>query len=196
MTILSTMAVILRWWPRLLRSQSRGADFWYDDWLAVAALPFNLALNAVTIYWASIGLGRHIAPTVGPSQFFTYWIINFFYFTSLALVKISVLLFYSRVFHTPVLFKVALWSSAGLVMAWWAAVNVLSVFECLPIAMLWYRDMDGACLGICQILLGGAAPNVALDAILLFMPLAPIWRLPIKTTRRLSLSIIFMLGYW
>ena len=35
MIALSTLAVILRWWPRLL---SKDVDFWWDDWTALGAL--------------------------------------------------------------------------------------------------------------------------------------------------------------
>ena len=195
MIFLSTLAVILRWWPRLL---SYKADFWYDDYMAFAALPFALALNGVTIYWASIGLGKHLdsAPLDAASQFFTLWITNFFYTTSLAAVKISVLLFYGRVFRTGIVLKLALWMTAFLVVAWWMAIDVLNVIQCQPISAFWYRDSAGTCVALRTVLLSTAAPNVVTDTLLLILPLPILWKLPIGASRRLVLSVVFMLGYW
>ena len=195
MIFASSGAVILRWWPRLL---SQKADFWYDDYMALAALPFALALNGITIYWASIGLGKHIdsAPMDTASQFFTLWITTFFYTTSLAAVKISVLLFYGRVFRSSTAFKFALWTTAFLVVAWWMAIDVFNVIQCQPVSKSWYRDSPGTCVELRTVLLSTATPNVVTDTLLLVLPLPTLWRLPIATSRRMMLSVVFMLGYW
>ena len=195
MLFLSTLAVILRWWPRLL---SHKADFWYDDYLAIVALPFALALNAITVYWVSIGLGKHAdgAAVDAPQQRFTFWIINFFYNTALTLVKLSVLLFYGRVFRSTLGLRIALWTTAFLVVAWWLAINVLDVVQCRPIAKFWYQDTPGTCVGLHHVLLSAAMPNVVIDVILLTLPLPILWSLPIEASRRLVLSTVFMAGYW
>ena len=159
--------------------------------------PFTLALNAITLYWVSIGFGKHMEYAIGdaPSQFFTYWILNIFYNTALSLVKVSVLFFYARVFRTSMAFKIALWIMAFLVIGWWVAIDVLALTECSPTARFWYRDSPGECLDFYRVNIGTAIPNACTDFILLVMPLPMLWSLKISVQRKLAYSVVFMFGY-
>jgi hypothetical protein len=109
----------------------------------------------------------------------------------LAAVKIAVLLFYKRVFTTPI-FKAAVWFTIGLVSIWAWLFFFLILFEIdpisFPLTMVKLR-FDTAALG-----LGQAASSFALDVLVLCLPLPVIFKLNMKWERKVAVALIFWLG--
>lgn len=43
--------------------------------------------------------------------------------------------------------------------------------------------------------MGQAVPNIALDLVLLILPLRPLWKLNMKRSQKMTLVIVLVLGY-
>lgn len=214
MLILATVAVALRLWARHITRQAR---FWWDDWLCLAALvspslspdnrdmsslfasqPFVWTSCALSIYWVHIGLGRHINEVPGPhSQLaLVLFIENFIYNTGLSLVKMSVLLFYSRFFGNVPVYRYFLWIAGFLVVGWLIAINFLALFMCVPVRKQWQPKAPGRCLNSHTCFLGATITNVIIDIILLVLPVPMLWRIQVKVSRKVGLVGVFAVGYW
>ncbi len=112
---------------------------------------------------AQHGLGRHIE-AVGPNGALFYlrtlYVDGLVYNVCLALVKISVLCFYQRVFSTTKRTRQLLRITAGLVLAWCISVVVTCVLECLPIKSSWTPTMKGKCIDVLQFYYGSAGSSI------------------------------------
>lgn len=109
----------------------------------------------------------------------------------LAAVKISVLLFYKRIFATKV-FKTVVWCAIGLVSVWAVLFFLLVLLEIDPISFPLTEvtlKYDSSALGLAQV-----ASSFVLDLLVLCLPLPLIYRLNMKPQRKVAVALIFWLG--
>jgi hypothetical protein len=111
----------------------------------------------------------------------------------LALVKISTLLFYRRIFdYQP--FRRLVWAVIALVACWGIIFFLLVVFQSNPVEASWgakpgYLRFDSAKLGYAQV-----GSSIALDLLVLCLPLPRIYKLHLNRTKKLAVACIFWLG--
>ena len=146
------------------------------------------------------GLGQHITslhPSDAVEQLKALYACYIIYDISITLPKISALLFYARVFGTQQkLFRYALYVTHGLAVAWLITVSLIGVFLCDPVKKQWEPTTKGHCHPNTLLWLTSAIPSVVIDLILLLLPLPMLWRLQMKTSRRLLVMTVFGCGYW
>ncbi|MCJ1384101.1 hypothetical protein MMC17_007217 [Xylographa soralifera] len=194
--ILSTAAVVLRFVSRMMSK----AGLWWDDWIIVAALVMTWCACLLMITSTQHGFGQHMAvegsfeDRVGAAN---YWFKSFYayetvYTIAITLAKYSILLFYSRIFKEHY-FKLALWVTAGIVTAWFIAIELSVLLECIPIHSLWDFG-PGHCINLQAFFLGSGIPNVILNTVILVLPLPMIWTLQIERSQKIALSSVFLLG--
>lgn len=84
----------------------------------------------------------------------------------------------------------------SMIVILWAACGILTgCFTCIPTEKLWYPELPGGCMDLSKFYYGLQVPNIATDAIILFMPMHVVWGLPISRTQKFGLSAIFILGF-
>ena len=66
------------------------------------------------------------------------------YRIAVSLVKLSILLFYRRIFHFRRLLMIP-WIVTGIVMAWCIAMTLVSIFQCQPILRAWDKSVLETC---------------------------------------------------
>uniref|UniRef100_A0A093VNU2 Rhodopsin domain-containing protein n=1 Tax=Talaromyces marneffei PM1 TaxID=1077442 RepID=A0A093VNU2_TALMA len=115
------------------------------------------------------------------------------YFVSLAATKMSILLFYTRLFPTRE-FKLAAKVIACIVTAWLIATILVSVFSCSPVRAFWTHEAGSKCINSEQFYIANAVPNIITDAFILTLPLRMVWGLHTSKWERVALTFIFMLG--
>lgn len=149
-----------------------------------------------------LGLGRHIetlpSENVAKSLLVIY-IVYFVYDTALVLTKASALLFFSRVFTRDVhrgWFNYAVWATHALNIAWWFGIVFATIFMCDPVAKNYQPDLPGRCGSTGALWIGSAVPSVAIDLVILLLPLPKIWGLQMSLAQRSGLVVVFLLGYW
>lgn len=113
------------------------------------------------------------------------------YSVTITAIKISVLLFYFRIFGVRPDVRIAIYAIGALVVIWGIVAFFLSIFQCTARA----RTIPGAhCMSTFKFFLGTAIPNTLLDISLLVLPLRVLWTLQLSTQKRIALSTIFSVG--
>ncbi|KAJ9204731.1 hypothetical protein DTO166G4_6978 [Paecilomyces variotii] len=191
-TILAVISVVFRFWARLKSAAGIGLD----DWLSLGGLLIlfiNLALNLIMVV---NGLGLQASElTAGNLTWIAKAIFGdeIVYIVNLALIKISILLMYCRVFALR-RFRVGAWI-IGIITCCWTLIFVfLILFQCHPIAKAWDPLLSGHCWNMRGTFIGNAVPNIVTDVVILVMPIYNIWKLHIRMVQRISLLGIFFLG--
>ncbi|KAF4629254.1 hypothetical protein G7Y89_g8897 [Cudoniella acicularis] len=198
--VLPTVAVALRFWARWVNVPSGNVlKFWWDDWLVLLSLPLAWAQGITTLYWTSIGLGRHVY-MVSPSHLKTGLIIlyaNFFFWNiGLTLSKLSVLCLYARIFKVKTAFRRALWIVGALNVAWEIFAFFSALFQCTPIEKVWNPLMKGGvCINYYKWFLTMAISTFLLDIIILLLPMPILYQLSLSTNRKVLVAVLFLCGY-
>ena len=146
----------------------------------------------------SIGLGKHIDQVPGPYSELAklLFIVEIIYTTGLTVVKMSVLLFYVRVFGIVRVYRFIFWIVAFLITGWGISMNFMGIFSCAPIHTAWDSTVLGHCDSSYKTDLGAAIPNIAIDFILLILPVPMLWRLHTEISSKIALVAVFSAGYW
>ena len=157
---------------------------------------FVWSICGVTLYWVSIGLGRHISQIPGPhTQLAKLLTVNLIlYNTGFTVVRLSVLLFYVRIFWSVQTYRMIFWTVGSLIIGWCIAANSLAIFACVPIHKAWDPAIPGHCLDPSRTFLGSIILNILIDIVLLVLPIPMIWKLSMNTSSRLALIVVFCLG--
>ncbi|KAL9125036.1 MAG: hypothetical protein Q9217_005706 [Psora testacea] len=192
--VLATTAVMLR----LIAMRLSTWTFWWDDVAILLSLVLSYACSALTFIDADNGVGRHFE-TVRKANvdmlFKTTIAYQILYCVCVSLIKISILLFYYRLFGVRKQFKITVFVVLGLVCAWCIAIVLLDVFQCVPVKAAWIRPYPHSkCIDNNATMLGTAITNVVLDLTILVLPLTPIWNLALTFRQKISLTAIFLLG--
>ncbi|KAI5801347.1 hypothetical protein EDC01DRAFT_517102 [Geopyxis carbonaria] len=191
-TILATIFVGLRFLART----RRGIGLGRDDYTLLAALVFLYADAGVNMALIHYGMGRHAAAL--PPHQLTLMLKGlvfheFFYCTTVGVIKISLLLMYARIF-TVRWFRTAAWIVGASVVGWTIAIQFVSIFQCTPIYKAWEPFTPGHCINLKASFIGNGVPNVITDFVILTLPMPVVWNLQASVAHRLSLSFIFLLG--
>ncbi|MCJ1269635.1 hypothetical protein MMC22_009527 [Lobaria immixta] len=116
------------------------------------------------------------------------------YTPTIAMVKLSILLLYVRVFP-GVQFRRFVYGMGTVVALWWVACQCITVFECTPIHFFWTETpTTGHCVNVRTYFIGQAIPNIITDLLIMALPLPPIWKLNLPRRQKFALSGIFLLG--
>ena len=108
-------------------------------------------------------------------------------------VKISIVLFYQRVFATRRFY----WVANGVITAcvcWFIAIFFLDIFQCHPVEYQWDKSKDGHCLNDRTSFVSNSVFNVAIDFTIFFMPMPMIWKLHRSWKDKAALMAIFAVG--
>lgn len=124
------------------------------------------------------------------------WISQILYVCCVYLTKLSILCFYLRVFVEQGLARQT-YVLLGLTAVCFVVVLFLSIFQCSPVSYVWTswdRVHQGHCLPLSATMYLNAVPNIALDCLVLALPLPTLLRLNLDTGKKIGLLIVFSLG--
>lgn len=127
------------------------------------------------------------------------WIAYFVYDAGLFLTKLSVLLFLRRVFpksHSGNWFNIGLLVAHVINVAWLLGIVFGTIFLCDPIEKSYNPMIPGSCGSTSSLYIGSAVPSIAIDLIILILPLPKLWSLQIDRARKMGLIVVFTFGYW
>jgi hypothetical protein len=177
--------------------------FGYDDAFIVAAWIAGVPVTIFDGFYYEYGIGQDI--WMVPFDHITlllkyFWAGEISYLAATVLVKISLLLFFLRIFpnyHFKILCKVMI----GVVTAFGIAFFFALTFQCSPVKYAWLRWDDpqgrnGSCV---DVYIGGymhAALNMGLDIIILIMPMPLLYKLQFgySTRQKSHAFIMFSFG--
>ncbi|KAF2849815.1 hypothetical protein T440DRAFT_451417 [Plenodomus tracheiphilus IPT5] len=175
-------------------------DIGMDDWSVLACL-IAATPNAVITVFGTVknGLGRDIW-TLTPAEITEmlkyFYVMASLYFTQVALLKLTLIFFYIRVFPSKGVQRL-LWGTVVFVALWGFSYVIVAIFQCRPIRYFWTKWdglHNGTCLDINAITASNAGLSIALDLWILGIPLWQLYGLKLHWKKKFGVALMFCVG--
>lgn len=198
LSVLAILAVSLRLIARRMNRTSLGLD----DWTILIALIFVLAGAASNIIGAVMGNmgsheimpnGKRIAMSKIVIQAQTLWAIQWSGAIGEGLTKISILLFYRRIFLGKV-FNITNWIVMGLCVVWTISFFLVNFFACPRVVTYWHHPQPKDCIDLVPMFYARLISDIITDAMILVLPWYPVYHLQMSLRQRLIIIGIFLTG--
>ncbi|OOF96476.1 hypothetical protein ASPCADRAFT_514763 [Aspergillus carbonarius ITEM 5010] len=171
---------------------------WWDDWMIIFSMAWNLIVVAFIFAMIHLGMGIH-APHLPTSHIILiakYLVVaEILYVFNLVWTKLSILLMYYRIFHFPY-FKKWAYAIGTFVILWVICITFLFIFICVPVQKLWYPSLPGRCINQVGTWIANATSTIATDLVILLLPLPQVWKLQLRLSEKIALTVAFGLGFF
>ncbi|KAK3295782.1 uncharacterized protein B0H64DRAFT_154497 [Chaetomium fimeti] len=181
---------------RFLARYRQNARILIDDWMMVAAFVVLVGNMIMNLELIKMGLGLHSgALTLPQMQQLNETLVGaeIIYVTGVNLYKISLLLFYFRVFPIRSV-RLGGYICGGVSTAWNIACILAATWQCTPRERLWMPWLDGTCIDLFLTQLCISVPSILCDIAILCLPLPHVLRLKTNLWQRMLLTFVFLLG--
>ncbi|MCJ1249410.1 hypothetical protein MMC30_006634 [Trapelia coarctata] len=190
--VLAAVAVALRFYAKRLKAIA----FRTDDYAVLLALIITIAICVLYIIGAAVGgIGVHVQdlPPHGRAFFNkVLFAVQFCYLANVALVRFSILLFYTQLFPSRK-FRLTVYAMNTVICLWFVAFFFATLFQALPISLNWNMQ-PGTTINRYAMYTATAATETILNIATLVFPWPIVWRLKIDTKYKRLVSGIFLLG--
>jgi hypothetical protein len=125
-----------------------------------------------------------------------FYFTELLYLTSIGLTKISILLFYLRIFPHRGLRRI-IYFTIVLCVLYIIAFVTATALQCLPISLAWNRwdgEHGGKCFNLNADAWASAGINIILDLIVIILPIGEIKKLSMSRRRRFAIMLMFLIG--
>ncbi|ERF74613.1 hypothetical protein EPUS_00743 [Endocarpon pusillum Z07020] len=116
---------------------------------------------------------------------------------TISLVKISILVFYQKIFSTPG-FRKASFVVGSVCILWLLVCCLVSVFQCRPISAAWHFELallgQAQCIKYGHFIIGYELSNVLLDIAIIALPLSMLKKLQLALERKIVVACMVLLG--
>ncbi|CAJ0544318.1 Ff.00g035570.m01.CDS01 [Fusarium sp. VM40] len=194
--ILALLAISLRFVARTIQ---RTRIHW-DDWVIILSMVLVAGTASLAIAGGIYGAGKHVWALQMEDLEQIYKILfgyTFLYSASCAIIKISILLFYGRIFPTTEsVFRISIMFGYFLSISYPIVVWVTMGNACRPIEHFWtqFSGTEGTCIDINKFFLALGIVNMVNDFYILLVPIPQIFQLQMSLRKRLGINSIMMLG--
>ncbi|KAL2072680.1 hypothetical protein VTL71DRAFT_12023 [Oculimacula yallundae] len=193
MAALAAVFVLLRFYSRTMVVRR----FWWDDGIVAIAALFMIMIAVVMIWDSTIGLGLHAWDVESPEKLVmiakVFYVMRLFYVIVQVLLKVSILLFYLRVFPVPWM-QVLIWIMIAFTLLHGVAFVFPVLFQCTPVALLWDPRVQGHCIPLKTLTLPGAVFSIFEDFAILLLPIPCLSKLNVGRGKKFSLIAMFSVG--
>jgi hypothetical protein len=108
--------------------------------------------------------------------------------------KISLLLFYVRIFYTRK-FKFFAYGVGSLVISFGIGMLFQTIFQCSPVDYGWNKTVKhGSCVDAMLVYRIASPINLLTGVLILVMPMPLVWRLHAPRGQKVALTAVFMIG--
>jgi hypothetical protein len=109
--------------------------------------------------------------------------------------KLSILLFYRRVFPSRNFHRI-LWAVGAFILAYSITSSMVNLLQCLPIEANWNPELAATakCVHFGTELIAISTINAVTDLALLILPMPMLWGLHTSRNKKIQLMVIFALG--
>lgn len=149
------------------------------------------------------GLGHHLVYVVDslPAMMKYLYVTNAAYHTTTALIKLSLLLQYLRLFRQGALRYMCM-TMLAVIAGWGLAFSFLAWFPCLPVSGFWHRTAQSKCYGFGyrtmneakMTLFVFAGTNMFFDIVIFMIPLTEYFRPGLRKKQILAMTGLFAMG--
>ncbi|KAK0714226.1 hypothetical protein B0T21DRAFT_386954 [Apiosordaria backusii] len=189
-----TLVIIgLRMFARFLT----GAGLWWDDYLILFAVPQGMAMVVIQGMWAPMGIGYPMAQAAPNIEHILKMLVSYelIYATSISTIKLSVLVFYLRVFVNKAMRMAT--KGAIIFVCLWSVGNILQVFLiCRPFAAVYTLELmpTAQCGNQVGSFIAIGAFNIITDVVILTLPIPTVWSLKTSKGNKIGLTVVFLVG--
>ncbi|KAI1398395.1 hypothetical protein F4819DRAFT_36661 [Hypoxylon fuscum] len=193
--IIAGVVVVMRLLARILMNMA----LWWDDWANFAAMLICIAYTAYILKLKDGGLGTDLwaVPLENiNSQLIGYYATAIFYAAARFLIRISIILFYTRVFRTPWA-KRLIWGSFIFSVLISIPPILVIAFECTPVSYYWSRwdgEHAGHCINTKAFIWAVFVLLLLNDLWLMGIPLYFVAKLQLSLKKKLLASAMFCVG--
>ncbi|KAI1505266.1 hypothetical protein F5X99DRAFT_430529 [Biscogniauxia marginata] len=194
---LGLLAFGLRCFARLFGSRSWG----WDDTVMCFAMCFEIPLAVLSIPLTQHGLGLDIwnVPFDDITEILhIYFFDEMIYIAALSLTKVSILLFYLKLFPKRS-FRICTWFLIAANIIYALTYVFLLIFQCNPIQgawLFWDGEFEAQCLSINVLSWSAAAINILLDLAVIILPLPELFQLSLSLRKKLQIMAMFAVGFF
>ncbi|KAF2011127.1 hypothetical protein BU24DRAFT_466858 [Aaosphaeria arxii CBS 175.79] len=200
--VTSTISLVLRFIGKRFKRTRLSSE----DWFIIVAQACLYGLAVLCILQTSIGGAGNKATewpyashstriSKSPTALKLLISIQCLFAASVASIKISICLFYNRIFPSKQ-FRIASWITIGLASAWAIGYITFVLVSCRPLAYFWNPNIAG---GTCvkdrttPFMVIGAL-DALVDIVILILPLHMLYKLNVRIPDKVALIIIFGTG--
>lgn len=185
---------------RLVSKYISNAEFGLDDYFVVITLVSGIPSSILTVR-ATIpnGLGKDIW-TVPFNQItafvHAFYAMEVLYFLQVALLKLSLLFFYLRVFPGPKIRRF-IWGTIIFDILFGLVFILTGIFQCRPISYYWNSwdgEHEGKCVDINALAWANAGISILLDAWMLGLPMSQVIYLNLHWKKKVGVALMFIVG--
>jgi hypothetical protein len=115
------------------------------------------------------------------------------YLIVLGLLKVSLVLFYIKIFKTR-RFEINAYIVLAFIIINTLVIFLITIFLCSPVKSFWDRDIKGKCIDQQGVAYANSASAIAQDLVLLILPLVSIRNLRIQLYRKIAVGFMFAIG--
>ncbi|KAK2053307.1 integral membrane protein [Colletotrichum caudatum] len=170
-----------------------------DDTVAVVAFVVHIAVYSQTFYTLDVGLGRDIwaLHDYQITNFLrVFFLLEFLYLVELPLIKASILFFLLRIFPGRGIRR-WLWSVQFLNLLVCLAFVIVTLAQCRPFSYFWTGwdgEHEGMCINLSKLALFHVGFNIALDVVMLVLPITQVYKLKMDTRKKIGVIAMFQAG--
>ncbi|KAJ9219937.1 hypothetical protein C8Q69DRAFT_482915 [Paecilomyces variotii] len=183
---------------RLLSRYERKQKLWWDDYMVIFSMVWNIMVLGFILGMIKYGMGLH-ADTIPPEHVVMIAkllvVAEVLYVYNLVWTKISFLLMYYRIFHVPY-FKKWAYIIGTFVVLWVITIMFAFIFICVPVEKLWTPSLPGHCINQVGTWIANACSTIATDLAILVLPIPQVWKLQLARSQKIALTIAFCLGFF
>lgn len=124
------------------------------------------------------------------------FIISMTYSYSIGFSKLSILLFYWRIFKQSAI-RIPIQILLGLSVSWLLLRTFMVTFHCLPVQAYWDKSIEGAVCKIndSQFFFGTCLTHFALDVVILALPIIEVFKLRLRMGQKIAITALFVIGF-
>lgn len=194
--VISGAIVLLRFFSKWFAN----AEIGLDDYFIAITLGTGIPSSVLTVHGViSNGLGRDVW-TVTPKQItgfiHAFYAMEILYFAQVALLKLSLLFFYIRIFPGPKIRRL-IWATVIFDVLFGVTFVFLALFQCRPISHYWKSwdgEHHGTCLNANGLGWSNAAISIVLDAWMLGLPMSQLVSLQLHWKKKIGVAMMFIVG--
>ncbi|KAM0551201.1 hypothetical protein ACHAPJ_008543 [Fusarium lateritium] len=185
---------------RLAIRTQQGPGLSLDDYAIVVSWLFVAATAGMVVAVGRAGAGKHVwSLTIDQLVETTklLYVYSYIFCTAVFTTKISILLFYRRVFSRGGLsFKLSFWFGTFLVGAYPVTFMFTMGFCCTPLSHYWTQmeGTEGACIDVSQFFVILAVVNLVTNFLVLFIPVPEVLKLHMSREKKAAVCGILALG--
>ena len=167
------------------------------SWLTQSQV-FSIVLVAVSLDMVALGVGtpsNELSPDVLDALLKLQYASGALHLCAVCFTRLSAVCFYARIFSISGEFRIALWSTTGLILSAFFAMLITGIFQCSPVYAAWTPQAIISCIDTYEWFLAEEIVSAIVDIVILVLPLPVVWHLQLKPMRKFLVGLVFLSGY-